>query len=142
MPGVARAIALATVLFTATAATPVPAEWGWFRTVSTGADWWVTQGKGEVRIGTDRFEATLRDAEDREFVRLTLRGSVSAGLVRARVTVHSSDVPVFEVSGRLKRLCWKGVGGQETLILTNGVEVIGLVREIGPAAPCKPDGSQ
>jgi hypothetical protein len=116
-----------------------PAEtWTWFRTVSTGTEWWITQGKGEVDFSDSRFKATLRDAENPEFTRLSLQGSVTRGLVKARVTVVESDAPVFEVSGRLKRLCWPTGGGREILILTNGQDVVGLVRELGPSMPCKP----
>ena len=112
--------------------------WAWFRTVSTGTEWWVTNGKGEVDLSDSRFKATLRDAEDPQFTRLSLNGSVLRGLVKARVTVHESDAPAFEVSGRLKRLCWSGGGGREILLLTNGQDAVGLVRELALSIPCKP----
>jgi hypothetical protein len=120
---------------------PVPsgavADWGWFSTVSTGSEWRVTQGKGDVSISGGRFVATLRDADPPQFARLTLRGSMLRGVVKARVTVESSDVPEFQVSGRFRRLCWEAKGGREILILTNGLDVIGLVRELSPSVPCK-----
>ena len=112
--------------------------WAWFRTVSTGTEWWTEQGNGEVNFSGSLFRATLRDGDDPQFTRLSLQGSVSGGLVKARVTVLESDAgPVLEVSGRLKRFCWNG-GGRETLILTNGYEVVGLVRDLGRSTPCKP----
>jgi hypothetical protein len=112
--------------------------WAWFRTVSTGTEWWTTQGKGDINLSGSGFKATLRDAENPEFTRLSLQESVSRGLVKARVTVLESDDPVFEVTGRLKRLCWTAGGGREILILTNGRDVVGLVRELGSTMPCKP----
>jgi hypothetical protein len=114
--------------------------WIWFRTVSTGTDWWLTKGQGDIEISDSVFKATLRDGEDPQFTRLSLQGSVSAGLVTARVTVHESDAPTVEVSGRLKRMCWPKAGGREVLILTNGEQVIGLHRELDPSTPCKPAG--
>jgi len=67
-----------------------PAEtWAWFRTVSTGTEWWITEGKGDVNFSGSRFKATLRDAENPELTRLSLQGSVTRGLVKARVTVSS-----------------------------------------------------
>jgi hypothetical protein len=110
--------------------------WTWFRSVSTGTEWWSTGGKGDVDLSGSLFKATLRDGED-QTTRLALQGSVSGGLVRARVTVLESDAPVAEVSGRLKRLCWSKGGGREILILTNGEQVVGLFRELDPSRPCK-----
>ena len=84
------------------------------------------------------FKATLRDGEDPQFTRVSLQGSVSGGLVKARLTVHESDAPVVEVSGQLKRFCWAKGGGREILILTNGEQVVALFRELDPSMPCKP----
>jgi hypothetical protein len=112
-------------------------EWAWFRSVSTGTSWWTTDGKAEVNLAGKRFEAKLRDSANPTFVRLSLRGSTSNGVTTARVRVESSDADDFEVSGRLRRLCW-GKGGREIIILTNGVDVVGLVRELNESSSCKP----
>ena len=114
--------------------------WAWFRTVSTGTEWWVTQANGDVSFSGRLFNATLRDGQDPKFTRLSLQGSVAGGTVKAPVTVLESDAPVVELSGRLKRLCWARGGGRDVLILTNGEQVVGLVRELGPSMPCKPAG--
>ena len=135
---IAAVLGIALLQSAAAASFTAAADWAWFRTVSTGTEWWITQGKGDVSFSGERFEATLRDGDDPNFVRLSLRGSTSGGVVKARVTVESSDAPVFNVSGRLKRLCWQPQGGREILILTDGLDVIGLVRELSPSAACKP----
>jgi hypothetical protein len=134
------AIVLALTSLQVLAALPAaPSEtWAWFRTVSTGTDWWITEGKGDVNFSGSRFKATLRDAENPEDTRLLLQGSVSGRFVKAPVKVVESDTPVFEVSGRLKRLCWPIGGGRDILILTNGRDVVGLVKELGPSMSCKP----
>jgi hypothetical protein len=107
-----------------------PAEtWIWYRTVSTDTEWWTESGNGEVSLLGNQFRARLGQGQDPLDTRFSLRGSVSGGLVTARVTFQESDAPVVEVSGRLKRLCWIKGGGREILILTNGEQVIGLFRE-------------
>jgi hypothetical protein len=88
-----------------------PPTSSWFRSVSTGTDWSIIKGRGYVDLSDRRFKATLHDGEDAQFTRLSLEGSVVGGVVKARLTTLESDAPAVEVSGRLKRLCWKsGVG--------------------------------
>jgi hypothetical protein len=119
-------------------ATPAATDtWTWFRSVSTGSEWWTTQGKGDVNISRGVFSATLRDGDDPRFTRLSLAGSVSGGLVKARVTVQESDDPVVEVTGRLRLLCWATKGGRQVLMLTNGEQVVGLFRDLDPSLPCR-----
>jgi hypothetical protein len=112
-------------------------EWAWFRAVSTGTGWWVVQGKADVRISRDRFEADLRDSADSTFVSLSLRGSTSKGLTTVRVHVAASDRDDFELSGRLRRMCW-GKGGREVFIFTDGIDVVGLERELDGSSSCTP----
>jgi hypothetical protein len=110
--------------------------WSWFRSVSTGKEWWTTTGQGDVDFSGGVFIATLRDGKDGS-VRLSLRGSLSEGLVKARATVPETDEPPFQVSGRLKRFCWP-TAGREILILTDRAQAIGLSRELAPSKACKP----
>lgn len=113
-------------------------DWAWFRAVSTGTSWWMTEGRGRVTDGDDKFEARLYDGTDPKFLRLTVWGTTSKGITRVRVRVHESDADEFELSGRLRRNCWTRGGGRETLLLSNDTEVIGLVRELAKNRPCKP----
>ncbi len=113
-------------------------DWAWFRSTSTVNDWGTTDGKAQVVLSAGRFEATLRDSSDPTFVGVTLRGSTSNGVIRAHVRVESTDIGEFDVSGRLRRLCWKTGGGREVIILTDGVDVIGPVRELSESARCTP----
>ena len=140
MRGVARVAILATFLSTTPVDAASPEGWAWFRAESTGTEWSMSQGKADVTVSGQRFEAVLRDSQDSSFVRLSLRGSISDGLVKVRVTLHSSDAPDFDVSGRLSRVCWDTKGGRETLLLADGHGVLGLVRELDPARSCKPVG--
>lgn len=120
------------------AATPSRgAEWAWFQAVSTGTGWWIVHGKADVRISGGRFEADLRDSADPTFVRLSLRGSTSNGVTTVRVSTASSDKEDFDLSGRLRRSCWKK-GGRETIIFTDGEDVVGLVRELDESSSCTP----
>jgi hypothetical protein len=117
-------------------ADPAP-TWIWFSSVSTGTDWEITKGKGNVELSGRLFKATLRDGEDPKLTRLLLNGSIANGVVKARLTILESDVPDAEFSSRLKRFCWRG-GGREILILTYGGDVVGLFRELDRSMPCKP----
>jgi len=117
-----------------------PEGWAWFRAESTGTAWWMGQGKADVIVSGRRFEAALRDSQDSTVVVLSLRGSISDGLVKVRVTQHESDAHDFDVSGTLSRVCWDTKGGRETLLLADGQGVIGLVRELDPSTPCKSSG--
>ena len=128
---------VACLFVSATAAAAQTREWGWFRSVSTGSAWDATGGKGTVTLGEGKFEAELFDKEHPMFRRLTVRGLTKGGLTSARVRVEESDVPDFEVTGRLRRLCWRG-GGREVLLLTDGTQVIGLVRELNASQRCTP----
>jgi hypothetical protein len=113
-------------------------DWAWFRAVSTGTSWWMTEGHGRVTSGEGKFEARLYDKTDPKFLRLTVWGATSKGITRVRVRVEESDSDEFELSGRLRRSCWAKGGGRETLLLSNDTEVIGLVRELVKDRPCKP----
>jgi hypothetical protein len=129
----------AVVLFHFLCSSPLESAetWTWFRSVTTGTEWWTTKGQGDVDFSSGKFSATLHDGEDNS-VRLSLTGSVSDGVVQARVTVLDTDDPPFRLSGRLKRFCWSKGGGREVLILTDRAEVIGLFRELTPSRACKP----
>lgn len=111
--------------------------WIWFRSVTTGSEWWPSTGQGDVHFSRGVFKATLRDGTDKS-ERIVLTGSVSNGVVTARGDVLGTDEPPLRVSGRLKRLCWEKGGGREILILTDHAEVIGLFRELTSAQQCKP----
>src|SRR5438477_7401364 len=89
------------------------AEWAWFRSVSTGTAWWTTGGESH----SDYRRGQIRSISVR---------STAKGLTTARVRVEASDVEDFEVSGRLRRLCWSTKGGRELLLMGNGAQVIGL----------------
>jgi hypothetical protein len=113
-------------------------DWAWLRATSTGTSWWTTDGRANVVMSERRFGATLWDSDDPTFVRITLRGSTTNAITTARVWVEATDSGEFDVSGRLKRLCWKDGDGREVLILTNGIGVIGLVRELTASDRCSP----
>jgi hypothetical protein len=123
-----------------TAVTPSQgAGWTWFRAVATGSGgWWIVQGKADVRISSNRFEADLRDSADPTFVRLSLRGATLNGVTNVRVSVAASDEEDFKLSGRLRRLCWKNGGGREIILFTDGIDVVGLERELNESLSCKP----
>ena len=113
--------------------------WTWFRSVSTGTEWWITRGKGYVDLSGSLVKATLQDGEDPQSTRLSLERSVVSGVVRARLTILETDAPDVEISGRLKRFCWKG-GGREILILENGGDVVGVFRELDHLVPMQTGG--
>jgi hypothetical protein len=134
-------MALLAVLLSAPAvAAASPDGWAWFRADSTGSAWWIEHGKADVTVSGQRFDATLRDSQEPTIVALSLRGSISNGLVRVRVTRYGTDAFDFNVSGRLSRVCWDRKGGRETLLLADGQGVLGLVRELDPSRACKPSG--
>jgi hypothetical protein len=97
----------------------------------------MTEGAASVTMRTGTFEALLYDEAD-STLRLTIRGSTTNGVIAARVRVAESDVGDFKVSGRLRRLCWPKSGGREVLLLDDGTQVIGLVRELNSSSPCTP----
>jgi hypothetical protein len=115
-------------------------EWEWFRASPGGARdaWWLLHGKAEVQRTHGRFNAVLHDSDDYSFIRQSLQGTVSGRRVRAQVTTLGSDAPVYQVSGMLKRSCWRGEDGRESVILTSGFDVIGLARTVSAGTPCKP----
>jgi hypothetical protein len=113
-----------------------PLGWSWFRASSIIDDWWITKGRADVTISQGSFKATLWDGNAQNFARLDLSGSINRNTVRVKVTVNNSDVEPFYTSGKLTRSCWKE-GGREAIVLTSGLGVIGLVREL-PAGRCIP----
>ncbi len=115
-------------------------QWSWFRAASAGEplDWWLLHGKADVTISRSHFEVILHDASEPQMVRYTLVGVISNNRVKATVTTEASDMPDEEVTGRLRRLCSRQGGSRELLLLTDGVNVIGLVRGVARGAPCKP----
>lgn len=115
-----------------------PSVWGWFRASSTGSKWWLTHGQATVAITGSRFRAELRDHQATDFIRVSLSGTMRDGNVEVRAIVHASDTPDFELSGRVRRLCWAAGGGREIIVLTNGVDVISLARELEKGQPCEP----
>jgi hypothetical protein len=52
--------------------------------------------------------------------------------------VAASDEEDFKLSGRLRRLCWKNGGGREIILFTDGIDVVGLERELNESLSCKP----
>lgn len=115
-------------------------QWAWFRGVSAQdpVKWWLVQGNAEVTISGKRFDALLRDSSDPSVTWLTLRGTVVGGRVKVNVTTHGTDAPDYEVAGTLKRWCPVDGRGREALILSDGLNVIGLVRDMTVGVPCKP----
>jgi len=83
-----------------------------------------------------KFDARLYDKDDSRFLRLTIRGSTTKGVTTAQVRVEESDTPEFDVSGRLQRFCGPKKDGREVLLLSDGTQVIGLVRELSASVPC------
>ena len=114
---------------------PAPTRWAWFRASSVINDWSIDKGQADVTIEGQAFKATLWDATDPKFARLSLTGSISRNVVSVKATVNNSDYEPYSTSGRLRRLCWEE-GGREAILLSSGFGVIGLVREI-PAANCR-----
>ena len=114
------------------------ADWAWFRSTSIGTSWWMTEGRAQVTGADTKFEARLYDKADPKFLRLTVWGSTVNGTTRVRVRVEESDREEFALSGQLRRVCWANGGGRETLLLSDGTEVVGLVRELDRSVACKP----
>ncbi len=114
-----------------------PGRWAWFRSTSLINDWFITRGRADVTIDGQTFNATLWDADDTSFARLSLEGSIVRNAVTATVTVNQSDVGPSHASGRLQRTCWKQGGGREAIILNEGFAVIGLVRELPTTTRCR-----
>ena len=112
-----------------------PTRWAWFRASSVINDWAIDKGQADVTIDGQSFKATLWDATDQKFARLSLNGSINQNVVSVKATVNNSDYGLYRTSGRLRRTCWEE-GGREAILLTSGFGVIGLVREI-PAAGCR-----
>ena len=113
-------------------------EWGWFRASSAVNDWSIYKGRATVTIDGKSFKATLYDAADPTFARVSLVGTIQEQSVSVRAVINASDVDPFQTSGRLKRLCWEG-GGREAILLTSGFGVIGLTRELS-GGRCHPTG--
>lgn len=111
--------------------------WGWFRANSTGGKWWVTTGVARVTVEGKAISADLHDADDPDFIRVSLSGTISNRDVEVHATVHATDMPDFALRGRLQRLCWESGGGREVLVLSNGVAVIALTRELANES-CEP----
>jgi len=132
--------AVALLVLTSVSASPSTTRWAWFRSSSTPDGWFITQGTADVTIDGRNFSATLWDAADSSWARLSLVGSIVDNAVTVTVTVNNSDVEPWSVSGRLERQCWKRGGGREAIVLSAGFGVIGLVRELPGEVPC-PSGA-
>ena len=114
-------------------------EWEWFGAAPTRDAWWLLHGRAQVEWTHGRFKAVLHDSDDYSFIRQSLRGKVSGRQLWVKVTTLGSDASVYQVSGKLKRFCWRGGGGQESVVLTNGFNIIGLARTLNSGTPCKPN---
>jgi hypothetical protein len=135
----ARVLAIALVtLASGQVAADSRTTWGWFRASSTGSSWWLTSGEAFVTVEGHSFSADLRDDKDAGFTRVSLSGTITDRNVTARATVHATDMPDTDLSGRLRRLCWTSGGGREILVLTNGITVISIARELAAKEPCVP----
>ncbi len=122
----------------APAGTPAAqSKWGWFRGTSIGSEWRLTYGEAAVSVAGASFSAELRD-HAHQLVRVSLQGTLRDGQVTVLATVLHTDRTPAELTGRLRRLCWEG-GGREMLVLTNGIQVISLARELPAEEPCEPD---
>ena len=117
--------------------TDPPVRWAWFRSTSVINDWFITRGRADVTIDGRTFKATLWDADDSSFARLSLEGSIVRNSVTVTVTVNESDVGPSHATGKLQKTCWKDGGGREAIILNEGFAVIGLVRELPATTPCR-----
>jgi hypothetical protein len=115
-----------------------PTVWEWFRASSSGHGWFITQGKASVTINGSRFSATLNDGETPTFVRVTLRGSINNSAISARSVVEGTDLGPSTLNGRLRRVCFGSDGGREVLVLSDGIEVISLFRDIPKGQHCSP----
>ncbi len=113
-----------------------PSRWAWFRSTSVINNWFIRQGQADVTIEGQTFKATLWDSADTTVASLLLEGSIMSNTVRVTVTVNESDVGPSHATGKLQRTCWKDGGGRESIILTEGFAVIGLVRELPRGARC------
>jgi len=114
-----------------------PSRWAWFRSTSVINDWFITRGRADVTIDGQTFKATLWDADDTSFARLSLEGSIVRNALTVTVTVNESDAGPSHAVGKLERTCWKQGGGREAIILNEGFAVIGLVRELPTTSPCR-----
>jgi hypothetical protein len=104
-------------------------SWAWFHTTSTANTWSIDQGRADVAITDHQFKATLWDGDEKKFARLSLDGTITGAVVNVKITVNNSDLEPYHVRGTLTRTCYEG-GGRESIILSTGFDVIGLVHEI------------
>jgi hypothetical protein len=112
------------------------APWGWFSASSTGSNWSVVEGKADVSISPSSFFAQLHSSN--AFLMVTLKGTVLDRKVVARATFHGTDKPSATLIGKLRRLCWNSGGGRELLVLTDGLEVISIARDLPSNQSCLP----
>ena len=129
-------LALVVLALTATKPHQMTTEWGWFRASSGVNDWAIYKGRATVLVDGKSFKATLWDAADPKFARVSLLGTIQENSVSVRAVINQSDADPFQTSGRLRRICWEG-GGREAILLTSSFGVIGLTRELSRGA-CHP----
>ena len=112
----------------------IDGEWAWFRAASSFSSWFLTGGKGQIASSGNTFRGQLFDDKDANLVRHEVTGSISGTLINARIAVSADH----RLNGQLRRVCYSQGGGRETILLSDGVNVVGLSRELGKDAACKP----
>lgn len=111
---------------------PVVASLAWhWKSLSSGVDSWTSrQGTATVAMVGGRFEALLIDDVD-GLPAFTLKGTRQGDDIVVHAVVSDSDVPPINLTGAFRTGHWKDLGGgRESIVLTDGFEVIALTREI------------
>ena len=85
------------ILFTQSVFAETP--WKWIRGSAVPRGWFVTQGEGQVFIKQDAVTAKLYDANDSSFLRLTLNGKITSGIVNLTTIVNATDLGPIEMVG-------------------------------------------
>src|ERR1700754_2498225 len=104
--------------------------WHW-KSLSSGINSWASRdGTATVSTVGGHFEALLLDGSD-GLPAYSLKGTKSGDAIEVKATISDSDVPAIYLKGKRRINHWpEAGGGRETIVLTDGFEVIALTREL------------
>jgi outer membrane biogenesis lipoprotein LolB len=108
-------------------------QWSWVKVANTVNAWETSQGKAEVSIDGEKFEARLLWDDNPRDARITLSGTIRNGKVVVKELVHNSDYSGSTYTGTYESKRWEGFAdgaGGEVVTLSDGWGMIGLTRRI------------